>query len=110
MEPLPEPVRLTGYDGYGELTYCCKILARDGRKFLAQTLICWLMEEIDGKKTAQDIVVKVAARYTDALAKKLRQEVVRGRMSKEEAKKHLEAILNDTYIGLAILKDLGLIV
>ena len=111
MEPLEEDIEDWAYTGLARLYYTCKVIARDGRRFLADLFTCWLIEEIDGGRTAQKVAARAAARYSRHLwLSKLKQMVDRGEMSRDEAKKILDELVVDALIGLAILKDLGLVV
>ncbi len=107
---LEEPIELTGYDGYYEVPYVCEIEARDGRRFLAAAMECLLLEEIDGRKTAKEVIDNVSTRYVEKLLHKYRQLIREGKPAKEEAKNLMDSIPGDALVGLAILKDLGLIV
>jgi len=110
IEPLQDYVEDWAYTGLAKLYYTCRVAARDGRLFLADLFTCWLMEEIDGRRTAQKIAARVAARYSRHLWRtKLKPMVERGELSKEEAQKILDELVIDALIGLAILKDLGLV-
>ena len=108
---LEEPVKNTGYDGYYEAAYHCIVEARDGRRFLAAALECMLLEEANGAQTGHDVASKAAARYASFLWKRrLKREVEDGRRSREEAQKMLNRLPQFAFTGLAILKDLGLVV
>ncbi len=108
---LDEPITLTGYDEYNVVPYECIVEARDGRRFLARALECLLLELADGSRTAYDIARKAAAAYADGLWKHgLAEAVQKGEISKEEAKKALEELPQRAFIGLAILRALGLVI
>ncbi len=111
MKWLEEPVNATSYDGYYDAAYRCVIEARDGRLFLARALECLLLERCNGKFAAEDIATSAAEEYFQRLWHySLKKEVREGLTSKDEAKKIMDELPQRAFIGLAILKDLGLII
>jgi len=111
VEWLDTPIEDWGYDGWYRVNYRCKVIARDGRKFLSPPLMCVLLETIDGTKTAHQVVMEAAARYAKLLYKhKFKKLIEEGKMSKKEADEYIRTIPDDCVIGLAVLRDLGLIV
>ena len=108
---LNEPIEVTGYDGFYNAIYTCVVEARDGRRFLAGRLDCMLLELADGSRTAVKIVAKAVSQYARGLwNNKLKKAVQEGKMTREEAQKILEGLVNDAYLSLAIMRDLGLLV
>jgi len=108
---LNEPVVVTSYDGWDETAYMCIVEARDGRRFLATELECMILEETDGRKTAYDVARRTAARYFDNLWHyRLKRELAEGKVSREDVKKVLDEMPQNAYLGLVVLKALGLLV
>jgi len=108
---LEKPISATGYDGYYDAAYRCVIEARDGRLFLARALECLLLERCNGRLRAEDIATGAAEEYFQRLWRySLEKEVREGLTSKDEAKKIMNELPQRAFIGLAILKDLGLVV
>jgi len=108
---LDEPVVVTSYDGWDETAYMCMVEARDGRRFLATELECMILEESDGRKTAYDVARRAAARYFDNLWRyRLKKELAEGKVSRDTVKKVLDEMPQNAYLGLAVLKALGLLV
>ena len=107
---LDEPVKTIGYDGWYDAYYSCIVEARDGRRFLASALECMLLEECDGKRTAHEVATRAAERYLQAIWPYIEKDVKEGRMSKSEAKKLIDEIPQNAYIGLAVLRALSLLI
>lgn len=107
---LSEPIEVTGYDGYYNAIYTCIVKTRDGRRFLAGRFDCMLLELADGSRTAVKIVAEAASRYAQGLwDNRLAKAIEEGKMTREQARKILEDLVNEAYLSLAIMRDLGLI-